>query len=761
MLRSCMSLLKKLLSTLRPIYDFRALLLLAICLVIGMWGGKVVVISTHDGDLNPFNLLCEDIRKGQMPYALLKITFDDALAGGLYQRICLVQHKQWTPESQKAWRDKIIAFYGDAADEELNVIPRHGAGAYVPAALIERAQRGDAPVLRFEREDAWAELPDHLQKAEALEWCEEHLLPVLEALPVYDTYVGQDFARTGDLTSLWISQRQQDLSFPCVLSLEMRNIPYEVQKLIDFYVLSRLARLKGGEFDATGNGGYLAEVVAKRWPCIIKRMITVQWYQEITPKFKAEFERDALIMDSEGWQVSNDVPTWPGDVPEDWAYNVGKAARVSTEVERGQWEPVITSRDHTYYQRPDVVPQDKPKAQLGPTASSRAQVVEAVQKMLGGSGGTIAGPDGITVGITTKSLGQHLALDRAPVIPLLPEIIADPYEVWLMPRVKPISKREFEYLVYGLEAYSRPDTRVGRKGRPNEVSWASKSLTASVEDFSLDDPIPQDDIDQGGKDGINVTGLSTEYILSLIRLDRECRVADLVQNASSYNAANVQTLAGGQGLDNSEVNASKIINEILEKPIVRPNIGIMAVPEDAAAVAAKGALTLTGQCTVTGVVSLYIGGTRVRAKAVAGETLATTAARLAAAINADSTLPVTAVASADNAGLINLTCRWAGATGNALDVRLNYASEDVLPTGLRASITAMQDLLDGFYGLIQSGQGWEQALGTIRAINPAMAVTGAKAETLGSAMATVSQGGTKRQTWSTAARHPHSSRAVG
>jgi hypothetical protein len=154
----------------------------------------------------------------------------------------------------------------------------------------------------------------------------------------------------------------------------------------------------------------------------------------------------------------------------------------------------------------------------------------------------------------------------------LTDFIAD----LVMPRVKPISKREFEYLVYGLEAYSRPDTRVGRKGRPNEVSWASKSLTASVEDFSLDDPIPQDDIDQGGKDGINVTGLSTEYILSLIRLDRECRVADLVQNASSYNAANVQTLAGGQGLDNSEVNASKIINEILEKPIVRPNIGIMS-----------------------------------------------------------------------------------------------------------------------------------------------------------------------------------------
>jgi len=32
-----MSLLKKLLSTLRPLYDFRVLLLLAICLVIGMF----------------------------------------------------------------------------------------------------------------------------------------------------------------------------------------------------------------------------------------------------------------------------------------------------------------------------------------------------------------------------------------------------------------------------------------------------------------------------------------------------------------------------------------------------------------------------------------------------------------------------------------------------------------------------------------------------------------------------------------------------
>ena len=146
----------------------------------------------------------------------------------------------------------------------------------------------------------------------------------------------------------------------------------------------------------------------------------------------------------------------------------------------------------------------------------------------------------------------------------------------VLPRVNPIGKREFKYSVYGLESYGRPNTRVGRTGRPNEVSWASQEKTAAVEDFALDDPVPQDDIDQGRKDGVNVTGLSTEYILSLIRLDRECRVASLVQDAANYDAGNVQTREGGQGLDNDEVDAEEIIVDLLEKPMVRPNIGIMS-----------------------------------------------------------------------------------------------------------------------------------------------------------------------------------------
>lgn len=48
---------------------------------------------------------------------------------------------------------------------------------------------------------------------------------------------------------------------------------------------------------------------------------------------------------------------------------------------------------------------------------------------------------------------------------------------------------------------------------------------------------------------------------------------------------------------------------------------------------------------------------------------------------------------------------------------------------------SIESLLGGFNNLIQAGQSWDQALATTRAINPAMAVTGSRAETLAAALA--------------------------
>lgn len=138
-------------------------------------------------------------------------------------------------------------------------------------------------------------------------------------------------------------------------------------------------------------------------------------------------------MRREGWQPATEVNTVPGDIPQEWAYNVGKASRVSKGPEKAEWEPVITSRTYETYGRPEAVSLDRPKAAAGKAAANREEMRAAVRRMLCGSGKVFAGPDGLTVGISAVSLGEHLKVDRAPLVPLIPEIIEDPFEIWLMP----------------------------------------------------------------------------------------------------------------------------------------------------------------------------------------------------------------------------------------------------------------------------------------------------------------------------------------
>lgn len=187
---------------------------------------------------------------------------------------------------------------------------------------------------------------------------------------------------------------------------------------------------------------------------------------------------DARIK-AEGWKVSKDVQAFPGDVPEEWAYNVGQAARVSIGPEKAEWEPVIATRDHAYYKRPADVPQDKLRASPGPAAENRTGVLEAVRKMLGSAGRTFTGPDGLTVGITAASLGEHLKPDRASLVPLIPEIIEEPFEIWLMPyrdrltgRVE-LRRRYIKALALGKAAYSWFIAEYRKGGLENVTAVAS------------------------------------------------------------------------------------------------------------------------------------------------------------------------------------------------------------------------------------------------------------------------------------------------
>ena len=103
-----------------------------------MWGGQVVVVSTHDGIDNPFNLLLDEVRGGRRKGETQTITFDDAIADGLYERVELVALTKGRPltMSKEEWIADIRDTYGDDAAEELDCIPKAGSGSLIsPQAL--------------------------------------------------------------------------------------------------------------------------------------------------------------------------------------------------------------------------------------------------------------------------------------------------------------------------------------------------------------------------------------------------------------------------------------------------------------------------------------------------------------------------------------------------------------------------------------------------------------------------------------------------
>lgn len=264
-----------------------------------MWGGKVRIVSTHDGDTNAFNELILDCRAGKLPYSVHRIEFMSAIAEGLFRRICLATGKEWSPEAEAEWIASMYKFYADDAAEELDVIPAAGSGTYLNRQLIESCMQPDIPVVRLALADEFTLQPEGIRRAEIQDWCEEHLKPVLAKLdPNQDHYFGEDFARSGDLTVVWPLAETLKLCLVTPFTVELRNVPFKQQEQILFYMLDRLPRFRGGGMDARGNGQYLAEVTMQKYGAsrIVQVMLSVEWYRENMPPLKAAFEDKTLVI---------------------------------------------------------------------------------------------------------------------------------------------------------------------------------------------------------------------------------------------------------------------------------------------------------------------------------------------------------------------------------------------------------------------------------------------------------------------------------
>lgn len=123
--------------------DLAEVLKAAIALL--LWGGQVVVVSTHDGIANGFNLLLDDVRAKRRKGATQTITFANAIDDGLYERVAMTFGIKGRPIAPKdEWIKDIRDTYGDDAEEELDCIPKEGSGSWLDPAALAACEHPDA-----------------------------------------------------------------------------------------------------------------------------------------------------------------------------------------------------------------------------------------------------------------------------------------------------------------------------------------------------------------------------------------------------------------------------------------------------------------------------------------------------------------------------------------------------------------------------------------------------------------------------------------
>ena len=190
-----------------------------------VWGGRAHIISTHNGETNPFAVLCRDIADDVQPGSLHRVTLRQALADGLYRRICEITGRAWSPEAEATWEAGLRAEYGAHAGEELDCVPSAGAGAWLAWELIRAI------------EDAAAGQP--------------------EGFAGGVTYIGVDVARRRDLWVAAVIERVGDVLWLRELVVR-QGIPFSEQRAIvralaERYRASRIA------VDQTGMGEAVVE----------------------------------------------------------------------------------------------------------------------------------------------------------------------------------------------------------------------------------------------------------------------------------------------------------------------------------------------------------------------------------------------------------------------------------------------------------------------------------------------------------------------
>ncbi len=286
-----------------------------------IWGGRLRIISTHNGEDNPFNLLIKDIRSGkETEWSLHRITFRESVKQGLYKRICLTQGKKWSERAEKEFVDRLYRIYRDNPDEELDVIPRASSGRYFNRGLLDLcSEEAEVPIRRLECSDDFLHKSEGRKSREIEKFFNQEIRSILGCLEG-QIFFGADIGRSGDLSLFWFSEEVTKTSLSCRLVVELKNCPFGCQEqfsnLVTDYLKER--RTFGGAcYDKRGIGMQLAESLELRHPgAVVGVMETNAWYAEFIPATKSLMEDlDFTIPDDDVIKADFGIVTLKNGIP--------------------------------------------------------------------------------------------------------------------------------------------------------------------------------------------------------------------------------------------------------------------------------------------------------------------------------------------------------------------------------------------------------------------------------------------------------------